>query len=148
MSISDNTSYNRGGEKDKKVCNKSQSHGCTLFKKRSISSKYSACSLIQTKLLSHHFIFFSLSICSLENLYFICLAGIPPTIEYGSTSLVTIAPAAIQAPSPIVRPPKIVTLLPIQTSFPILQYLWFGKVMTSSNFCYLTNEKPDCFLVE
>lgn len=41
-------------------------------------------------------------------LYFITLAGTPPTIAYGGTSLQTKAPAAITAPCPIVTPERIV----------------------------------------
>ena len=48
------------------------------------------------------------------------LAGTPPTMVFGSTSLVTTAPAAMMAPSPTVTPERIVALDPIQTSFPIL----------------------------
>src|SRR5665647_831432 len=47
------------------------------------------------------------------------LAGFPPTIWYGATSLVTRDPAAITAPSPIVIPDRIVLPKPIQTSLPI-----------------------------
>ena len=40
----------------------------------------------------------------------IFLAGTPPHISHGGTSLVTTAPAAIIAPAPIVKPPTIVEL--------------------------------------
>jgi hypothetical protein len=59
-------------------------------------------------------------ISSSENLYFIIFAGFPSTIAYGGISLVTTAPAAITAPSPITTPDKIIALVPIQTSFPII----------------------------
>ena len=51
-----------------------------------------------------------------ENLYFIILAGFPPTIAYGGTSFVTTAPAAIIAPFPMVTPEHIIAPNPIQTS--------------------------------
>jgi len=47
------------------------------------------------------------------------LAGHPPTTVYGSTSFVTIEPAEITAPSPIVTPGKITDFAPTQTSLPI-----------------------------
>ncbi len=46
-------------------------------------------------------------------LFFINLAGTPPTNVQGSTFLVTTAPEATTAPSPIVTPGNIVTLVPI-----------------------------------
>ena len=58
-------------------------------------------------------------------------AGFPPTIAYGATSFVTIDPAAITAPSPIVTPTIIWTLLPIQTSFPTrvgLERTWSSRI--------------------
>ena len=59
---------------------------------------------------------------SSENRYFICLAGLPATMEYGATSLVTTAPAATTAPSPIFTPRMMVAFIPIQTSFPIIVF--------------------------
>lgn len=53
-------------------------------------------------------------------LTFITLAGFPPTISYGFTSLVTIDPVPTIAPFPILTPGNIVTRLPIQTSFQLL----------------------------
>ena len=47
-------------------------------------------------------------------------AGTPATIAFAGTSFVTIAPAAIIAPSPIVTPLRIVAPCPTQTCFPIL----------------------------
>lgn len=53
------------------------------------------------------------------SLYFITLAGFPPTIAYFGTSLTTTLPAAIIAPSPIVTLPTMVTLFPNHTQSPI-----------------------------
>jgi hypothetical protein len=53
------------------------------------------------------------------------LAGFPPTMVYGATSLVTIAPAATTAPSPIVTPGRMTEWLetharsPIDTGAPV-----------------------------
>ena len=52
--------------------------------------------------------------------FFITLAGTPPTSVFGSTSFVTTAPAATTAPSPMVTPPIIVALAPIQQPSPIM----------------------------
>lgn len=57
-----------------------------------------------------------LLIISSENLYFIIWAGTPPTIAYGGTSFVTIAPVAIIAPLPICTPDLIHESSPIHTS--------------------------------
>ena len=54
-----------------------------------------------------------------SNLFRISLFGLPPDIEYGSTSLTTTDPAAITAPVPILTPERIIVLPPIQTSCPI-----------------------------
>jgi len=43
----------------------------------------------------------------------IIFAGIPTAIAYSGISVVTILPAPITAPEPIVTPPKTVTLHPI-----------------------------------
>jgi len=51
--------------------------------------------------------------------YFITLAGAPTAIAYGGMFFVTTLPAPIIAPSPIVKPLKIITSAPSQTSFPI-----------------------------
>lgn len=69
---------------------------------------------------SHHFNLKSVCICSCENLYFMCFAGFPPTIVYGSTFLTTWLLQAIIEPSPIKTPDIIVTLSPIQTSLPTI----------------------------
>ncbi|HAH1745245.1 TPA: hypothetical protein GE558_02635 [Escherichia coli] len=53
-------------------------------------------------------------------MYLITLAGTPPTIAYGGTSLVTTEPAAMMAPVPILTPAKIVHLEPIHTSCPMI----------------------------
>lgn len=68
--------------------------------------------------LSHHFNSCNSLIILSSNLLRISLAGLPPTIEYGSTSFVTTEPAQIIAPSPILTPPRIITAWPIHTSFP------------------------------
>ncbi|MBP1870229.1 hypothetical protein J2Z25_003692 [Clostridium tertium] len=65
----------------------------------------------------HHFNSKRYSINSSSNLFFINLAGFPPTILYESTFFVTTQLAAIIAPSPILTPVIIVTFCPIQTSF-------------------------------
>lgn len=44
-------------------------------------------------------------------------AGIPPTIVLSGTSSETTAPAATTAFSPMVTPPKMVALAPIQAFF-------------------------------
>ena len=49
------------------------------------------------------------------SIVFIIFAGLPPTMVFGGTSFVTIAPAAITAFSPTVTPCKIVALIPIHT---------------------------------
>ena len=54
------------------------------------------------------------------NLYLINLPGFPPHTLYGSTFFVTTLSPAITAPSPILTPAKIVTFVPIHTSFPIV----------------------------
>ena len=46
-------------------------------------------------------------------LFPITFAGIPPTIDKAGTSLVTTAPAATTAPSPIVTPGRIIALVHI-----------------------------------
>lgn len=51
--------------------------------------------------------------------YLITFAGAPTAIAYGGMSFVTTLPAPIIAPSPIVKPLKIITSAPSQTSFPI-----------------------------
>lgn len=51
----------------------------------------------------------------------IILAGLPATTVKGGTDLVTTAPAAMTAPSPIiVALPKIIALVPIQARFFII----------------------------
>ncbi len=52
---------------------------------------------------------------SFISIFFITLAGTPPTMVFGSTSFVTTAPAATTAPSPMVTPARTVALAPIQT---------------------------------
>ena len=47
-------------------------------------------------------------------------AGMPPTTVNGGTSLVTTAPAAMTAPSPICTPCNIIALGPIHALFPTL----------------------------
>ena len=59
---------------------------------------------------------------SSENLYLIILST-PPTTEYGGTSFLTMLPAAITAPSPILTPSKIIQFAPIHTSLPIYIFL-------------------------
>ena len=68
----------------------------------------------------HHSNSKSFPITSGEKRYLITLAGTPPTIAYGGTSLTTTAPAATQAPLPICTPPFIRTCEPIHTSLPII----------------------------
>ncbi len=62
---------------------------------------------------SHHLNSNNCSLMRSSNLYLICFAGIPPTIEYGSTSFTTTAPAAIIEPSPTLMPEEIKALVPI-----------------------------------
>lgn len=69
--------------------------------------------------LFHHFTLSKKAIVSSSYLYFIILAGTPPTMAYGGTSLVTTAWANITAPSSIVIPPTRKAPSPIHTSFPI-----------------------------
>ncbi len=45
-------------------------------------------------------------------------AGLPATIAMGGTSRVTTLPAPINAPSPIVIPPRTVALLPMTAARP------------------------------
>jgi hypothetical protein len=59
-----------------------------------------ALSLIFCSSQSHQAIDNSFSICSSVNLYLTTLAGLPATIAYGGTSLVTVEPAATIAPLP------------------------------------------------
>src|SRR5690606_18868613 len=54
-----------------------------------------------------------------SNLFLIIRAGFPPTILKSETSLVTIEPAAIITPFPMFTPGRIITRVPIHTSFPI-----------------------------
>lgn len=60
-----------------------------------------------------------LLICYSFAMYFIILAGTPPTTALAGTSLFTTAPAAIIALSPMVTPDKIVACAPIHTQLPI-----------------------------
>ncbi len=55
-----------------------------------------------------------------QSIVLMTLAGTPPTIVFGGTSLVTTAPAATTTQSPIVMPDKIVALEPIQTWSPMV----------------------------
>ena len=55
-----------------------------------------------------------------SNRYLTILAGAPITTAKGGTSLVTILPAPIIAPSPMVTPERTIVLHPIQTSLPII----------------------------
>ena len=52
-------------------------------------------------------------------MFFINFAGLPPTMVLGATSLVTTAPAATTALSPIVTPGKMMAPTPIQALRPI-----------------------------
>ena len=49
----------------------------------------------------------------------ITFAGTPLTMVFSGTSLVTTAPAATMAPSPMVTPGRMVALEPIQTRLPM-----------------------------
>ena len=57
---------------------------------------------------------------SSENRYFTTLAGLPTTTAYDGISFATTAPAPIMAPCPTFTPPKIIALVPIHTSLPIV----------------------------
>ncbi|KAI9302396.1 hypothetical protein BJ944DRAFT_270003 [Cunninghamella echinulata] len=52
-------------------------------------------------------------------IFLMILAGTPATKTLSGTSFVTIAPAATVTPLPILTPGQIMTLPPIQQSFPI-----------------------------
>ena len=71
-------------------------------------------------------------------------AGTPPTIEYGSVSRVTTAPALTTVPSAMVTPGRITALAPIQTSLPMStkSALWPWKTIStrgsSKRCCELT----------
>ena len=58
----------------------------------------------------------SLRLTGSSKRYFMKCAGLPPTIAYGSTSLVTTAPAATIEPLPSVTPEQIIAFSPIHTS--------------------------------
>ncbi len=47
------------------------------------------------------------------------LAGLPATIQFEGTSLVTTAPAATITSFPILTPGRIIALVPIKQLFPI-----------------------------
>ena len=64
-------------------------------------------------------IFSWMAISRSVNLYLMILAGMPPTLAYGSISFVTTEPAPITAPFPIFTPLIIVAPCPINTSLPI-----------------------------
>ena len=53
-------------------------------------------------------------------LLLIILAGTPTATEYGGSDFVTIAPAPITQPSPMITPGIIIALAPSQTSFPMV----------------------------
>lgn len=76
---------------------------------------------------SHHFNSINSEITSSENLKRIILAGIPPTIAYGGTSLFTKLKAAITVPCPIVTPDFITLLAPTHTSLPIDVFLLYSN---------------------
>lgn len=73
-------------------------------------------------------------------LILITFAGTPPTIENGSISLTTTAPAATIEPVPILTPSKILTPAPIHTSssitipFAVPPCCLIG-IETESNLC-------------
>jgi hypothetical protein len=54
-------------------------------------------------------------VCADQLIDFIVFAGIPPTIVFAGTSLLTTAPAAMIEFSPTVTPGRTVTPAPIQT---------------------------------
>src|SRR5262249_60820681 len=59
------------------------------------------------------------------------MAGTPPTIAEGGTSLVTTDPAAITAPSPTLTPAVTLTLWPVHTSLPMVTCLNMSGVRSS-----------------
>lgn len=62
-------------------------------------------------------------LCSFINLFFISLAGIPPTTVYGLTFLVTTEPAATIEPLPIVTPGSKIVPAASQTSSSTITFL-------------------------
>lgn len=95
----------------------------------------------------HHSSVINFSIISFSNRYFIILAGTPPTMAYGGTSLFTKAFAPITAPQPTVTPLNIVALHPIHTSCPIVHNLLNFETSNksfSSNIPYLPLCKNGC----
>ena len=60
------------------------------------------------------------------------LAGTPPQMQYGGIDFETTAPAATVVPLLIVTPDKIVTLLPIQTSFSTITSLSYPLGLLAS----------------
>src|SRR5690625_8023817 len=85
--------------------------------------------------MSHHLTFRNSFILLSENLFFIKHAGLPPTTVYGSTSFVTTDSAAMIAPSPMLTPGKIVTSLPVQTSFPMTVSPFNGRSFNVGVYC-------------
>jgi len=82
---------------------------------------------------SHHLITSSLSIVFSSNLFRTTRAGLPATMEYGSTSFVTTDRAPITAPCPMVIEGIIIASLPIHTSLPMTTSP-FGTKSTSRGF--------------
>ena len=80
------------------------------------SSKILAISIKIFSDISHHLDLISSQIISSSNRSRITLHGFPAEIVYGGTSLVTIDPAPITAPTPILTPALINTPCPIHTS--------------------------------
>lgn len=66
------------------------------------------------------------------------LAGTPPMMLYGATSLVTTAPAAMTDPVPMVTPGKIVARAPSHTLSSMTTGEW---VMPCSLIGFCTSEK-------
>lgn len=68
-------------------------------------------------------------------------AGVPPAIARGGTFLVTTAPAATIAPSPMVTPLRMVARAPIQTLSPMMT----GALMTRpTTSCWSVSQIMTC----
>ena len=66
----------------------------------------------------------------------IALAGLPTTIEYGSTSEPTTLFAPIIAPSPMCTPGRITAFCPIQTSLPMTVSPLRGRSLMAGGFIF------------
>ena len=77
---------------------------CSFSAERFLLQRYGIKLSISASLRSYIFKASSSSTVLSSNLFFMTTAGLPPTMQYGSTSLVTTEFAAITAPSPILTP--------------------------------------------